>query len=229
MKFQLCFIFPVLFFISSRIFCQLAEGSEIIIIRHGLAEHNVKNIRNANPNHPNYTVCHLVEEGIQEVLATAMQLKKEGLTGDDVCMVYVSPLPRTRQTASIIMKELSINETKMVIEPMIIERQAGDLEGQPFTSLLDYDSSAQLETDEAVQARMQSFFDHIIDAHAGERATIIVVTHGLPAQLLGELISGSFVSMDTGEARRFYFDSESESEEETEVSCDMASGTCSIS
>jgi broad specificity phosphatase PhoE len=180
------------------------ENLEIIIIRHGQADHNVESTRNANPQHPHYKISHLTEQGKQEALAAARQLQEENLERSSFVAVYVSPLPRTQETAQILMEELGIPEEKKHIDSRITERQVGDFEGKPFAPLLDYDiiPESGIETQAEVKARIASFYDCVRRAH--REGKIIVVTHGSPAEMLGELISLKRTKIHTGQALTFY-------------------------
>lgn len=162
------------------------EASHVVIMRHGQAEHNVENFRSSNPSHPRYRVSHLTKLGRAEVLKTAKALKQRGLS---ITHVYASPLPRTRETARIVMKELGIPHSNLLTDKRLTERQAGDLEG---THISYKRLNARVETRERMKARVQSFYRDLDD-----KQTILIVTHGIPATLLSQAITKKSSNLKT--------------------------------
>lgn len=174
---------------------------ELIVMRHGEAENNVKNIYNSNPASPNYTRVDLTENGKKQVEATAKELKAQGLSNASIEAVYVSPLPRTVETANILIQEGLFSKDKLHIDPRLIEVQMGDLEGKTMLKTWDTSDAKKYhtETDEEIQKRMQQFYDSILTKHP--QGTIIVITHGIPAQKLMSLVEPNPPKLSTGEAK----------------------------
>ena len=112
----------------------------LILVRHGVSEHNQAcqilingkasyNYRfNSNPEHINYKPSYLLNEGKIQITETAKNLCNKGVDQFNA-IAYVSPLPRTQQSAEILCQHGVIG-TEYITDKRIIEAQAGELEGQ---------------------------------------------------------------------------------------------------
>jgi len=109
---------------------------EIYVVRHGQTEYNVKNIFQGHVNVP------LNEVGIQQAKETANKF-----VGKKIDKILVSPLERAIQTASYISQ---VTGVKISIEPRLIERNFGDIEGKPsrvdwnIQMMLDYEKNKRI-------------------------------------------------------------------------------------
>lgn len=179
------------------------DNRQIVIMRHGQSDHNVEKFCSSNTEHPGYRISNLTEAGKEQVLKTANRLKAAGFNDLNVAAVYVSPLPRTQQTAKILMDELDISQSKLKIDIRIIETQCGDLEGRAF--VLPWDNAVAAHYDHETKAdvtmRMNLFYADLLQDH--KENAILVVTHGLPAEVLCEIVSGGCMSIQTGDAYLF--------------------------
>lgn len=168
----------------------------LVLIRHGVSEHNravqiVKedgsvsyNYRfNSNPGHPNYRVSNLLEEGKVKLAETANKLYTNGIHAINTT-AYVSPLPRTQQSAEILIQHGVINEA-YTTDHRIIEVQAGELEGKfglhPEThqqvSRKDKDAN-QYEQREMVAVRVKDFILSMQNSISGtDTKNIVIVSH----------------------------------------------------
>lgn len=147
-------------------------------MRHGESDHNTESFYSTNPTHPQFRESYLTKRGEREVVDTAMALQKLGIV---ITAVYSSPLERTQATARIIMEKLNIPSDSLYLDVRLIERQAGNHEGMPMMDRLD----ASYETIKSIQQRLTSFYSEL---PRGEN--ILVVTHGTPARLLTEIVTG---------------------------------------
>lgn len=191
-----------LFMLSILLFCLplFAQDQKIIIVRHGDSDSNVEKVYNSNPDHANYKVSNLTDKGKKEIAETAKNLTSQGFKDNSIAVVFVSPLPRTRQTADILAKEGLFSPSKIKLDTRLVETQAGDLEGKPIVADEEFHNKENhTESDEQVKDRMQKFYDSIKDQYP--TGTIVVVTHGLPAVMLQEVISGSKDKFKTAEAK----------------------------
>jgi broad specificity phosphatase PhoE len=182
--------------------CSVADP-KVILMRHGEAMHNIEDVYNSNPASLNYTPAHLTESGRAQALASAKKLLEEGFTDDTISTVYVSPLPRTEQTAHILAATGLFSKDKIKTEPRIIEVQMGDLEGKPIIHAWQNSLADQyhVETDEQIDRRVQEFYNHLVSTH--QCGHVIVVTHGLVARKLAHLLGESKYKLTTGEAKVF--------------------------
>ncbi len=86
------------------------------VLRHGEAEHNVKNIASDSNNTPS----HLTEIGKSQIAKVAEQLKSKSID-----MVFVSPLMRTQETSQIIKDILNLKDEQIITDDRIREVQTG--------------------------------------------------------------------------------------------------------
>lgn len=131
---------------------------KLTIVRHGQTNYNVLRLNNADPN----IDVHLTKDGITEAKKIARQLKDESFDA-----IFVSELPRTKQTASY------INEFHHL--PLIEDARLNDIkngfEGKSVTEYHDMRNSsndpftfrvaANAESSEDVYERTESFLEHL--------------------------------------------------------------------
>lgn len=198
MKFINAILFTIFF--SAFSFSLYATEQQLIVIRHGEAGNNIEKVYNSNPEHPNYKSFNLTEAGIWATQKTAKDLLAEGFSNNNIAAVFVSPLPRTKQTADILVQQGLVSKGKIILDKRLIELNAGDLEGKP--TFAEWKSSFakdyHAESDEQVKNRIKEFYDSIL--HQYPEGNIIVVTHGLASKDLIELITRQIVNLSPGEA-----------------------------
>ena len=95
--------------------------NKYIFIRHGESEKNTKGILNSDGRTPNP----LTKKGIQQAKGAGKALK-----GVHIDMVISSPLPRTKETAQYICKEIGIDPETIIIDREFSETRMGDWEGK---------------------------------------------------------------------------------------------------
>lgn len=148
---------------------------EIYVVRHGQTEYNVKNIFQGHADIP------LNNIGLQQAEETAQKFKN---MKPDV--ILASPLQRTIQTAECIGK---ITGTPITIEPCLIERDFGDMEGKKgrpdwnIQMMLDYARNYDKEHIEPIQElfkRVYRFLDKITEECKEKQ--VVLVTHGAVSQ-----------------------------------------------
>lgn len=110
-----------------------SQKVHLVLVRHGVSEHNRAyqilkkdgtisyNYKyNSNPSHPNYKPSNLLEEGKEKLAETAKKLYDSGIHAINTT-AYVSPMPRTQQSAEILIqhsqesKEANDYESKEVL------------------------------------------------------------------------------------------------------------------
>jgi len=151
----------------------------LILVRHGKAESNEKNICSSYPEH---TLNPLTERGRKEVEETAQKIKKEFKKID---AIYASDLLRTRETAQILADELKIKN--IIFEKRLRETDFGDFNGKPiqeysdnFKSFKDrfLNPAPNGESFEDVTKRTRSLVKEIGEKHSGK--TVLIVGHQDP-------------------------------------------------
>lgn len=186
-----------------------AQSMELIICRHGEADHNVGGRYNANPGHPKYVEAHLTLAGVRQVRKLGETLKAIGVTTGNVCNVFSSPLPRTRESAKNVMEVLGVHEDCLVIEPGLIETQVGDREGQLIANYGDKDiwfpeqperfhGESRGEVKERVSRALERIRHHCRD----QDGYILLFSHGVPALLLLEVLTGRGERLETAGYRQ---------------------------
>ena len=148
---------------------------EIYVVRHGETDYNVKHVFQGHADIP------LNEVGIEQAKETALKFKDV-----NVDMILVSPLQRAIQTADYISK---ITGVPITIEQRLIERNFGDMEGQPnrddwnIKMMLDYQKNYDIENIEPIQSlfkRIYSFLNEITEKYKDKK--VVLVTHGAVSQ-----------------------------------------------
>lgn len=152
----------------------------LICIRHGEAEHNVKGIVNWDGRKK----FQLTEKGIKQATATAMKLRKE-----KVSAVFASPLFRCRMTAEIVNKyhKLPIN-----IDYRIRDHLIGIFEGRKGE---EFDKASEKdplnfrpeggETILEMVSRVEKFLDYLKKGF--DNKSVIVVTHACIIKVMRHL------------------------------------------
>lgn len=179
----------------------MSAERKLIVIRHGEADNNIEKVYNSRPDNANYKPYNLTDAGIQTVKKTAKELLADGFNDSNIIAVFVSPLPRTQQTADILVKKGLVSKDKIHLDKRLIEWNAGDLEGKPTLSVWkpSFSNEYNTKTEEHVKARVTKFYDYIITQFPQEN--IIVVTHGFPLRNLIEVATHQIVKLKPGEAK----------------------------
>ena len=195
MKFRM---FTILF---TFLLCSLNSAEQkLIVMRHGEAENNVQNVYNSSPTSPHYRVMSLTEKGKHQVQETAAKLKGKGFNNQNIEAVYVSPLPRTRQTAELLAETGLFSKDKIIVDGRLAETQAGELEGKPQVPSMSPATSSQFnfESDTQMKARLQSFYQALLQKH--QKGHVLAISHALPSKKLIEIVSEKKANFALGEA-----------------------------
>jgi len=185
------------------------SGNKYFVMRHGEAEHNVKNVCSSNRDFPH----HLTKKGEEQAIEAGRKLKNKKIDA-----IYCSPFIRTKETAKLIAKEIDFDENKIVFDDRIVEFNFGDFDSRPYEEYLEYDKSNvhnftdKLPNGESYQDSKNRVGDFIYDIDSKHKEkNILVVTHGifhevLPAVLEGADIKKSKLLIDTisPEIGKFY-------------------------
>ena len=181
------------------------ENIELVICRHGEAEQNVGGWYNSNPQHPKYIEAHLTTKGITQARELGEHLKSSGLSAGNVCNVFASPLPRTRESARQVMDVLGIPESNLAIEPGLIESQMGDRESRKIADYGDHDIWFPENPHGYKGESRKEVKDRVIEAFSGIRQQcsdrdryILLFSHGVPIYLLLEHLTGYGERLQTG-------------------------------
>jgi broad specificity phosphatase PhoE len=147
---------------------------KLYFARHGLTVMNIEG------NWSGTTETPLTKQGID-------QAKQAGMLAKDLGIDYIacSPLSRTKDTAKIIAKEIKYPVKNIHINPLLIERHFGELEGKPYKPDFNMDGIADVETVETILYRAKVALEwlHTVDAE-----NILVVSHGSFGRALRSLV-----------------------------------------
>lgn len=186
------------------------ESGGIILIRHGEGEHNVEGVLNSQPGHTNYTTKHLTALGREQTRATAEQLQEQGISGEKICQVLVSPLPRTQETASTLMGSMQIASSKKLTVDGLIENSAGDREGRKHDEFGEEDfwfaknpESFGGETVDEVIVRTRQVITDILNNSGCDLQSeyVLLVSHGMPIYVMLDLLTGKPEKIDPASFR----------------------------
>ncbi|MDB5264900.1 MAG: isoleucyl-tRNA synthetase, isoleucyl-tRNA synthetase [Parcubacteria group bacterium] len=153
------------------------NGNTFLVMRHGEAEHNIKNVLSCC----DFDKYGLTEAGKEQARASAENLKGKGIT-----LVYSSPFRRAKETAEITAEVLGLPKNSIVVDERLGELNFGELDEQPFAKLVEYRNGKLSAYDQKLPGG-ESYFDaknrfasfaYEVDA-ANKDAKILVVSHGV--------------------------------------------------
>ncbi|MDX8431572.1 MAG: histidine phosphatase family protein [Candidatus Algichlamydia australiensis] len=175
-----------------------ANIQSLVLVRHGEGEHNVKGIWSQT--------APLTEVGVEQVFQTGKDLLEQGLSSEKVSVVYVSPMPRTRQTAQALIDSGVIREEQLVFDERLAEIDAGSLEGEKFrpwgdADLWDLPFAEEVggETLAQVRDRIGSFLSELSKQEFEHH--VFVISHGSPLRELLGLLGHERIKLNTAEAK----------------------------
>jgi len=160
----------------------------LILMRHGQALHNVKDIVNPLPEHDRDNV--MTERGQRDVRAATQRLKRERIDA-----VLASSSFRAQETAKMVAREIGIDNVETV--PALDDIYVGGFEGQPISQFRQFFGNLDerfskkpkgAENLREVRVRVMSAVAAIRKKHAGRR--VLVVTHGDPSWVLMAAVQG---------------------------------------
>ena len=172
---------------------QSSNNNKYVLMRHGEAESNVKDIINAH----DLNLYGLTEKGVEQAKESALKLKGEIEKTGPITKIYCSDFRRTKETAKIVAETLGIDESKIIYDVRLRESDNGNLEGH-----LCSERTACFKTEEQrlyfgpgggesaydVKKRVGGFMYDIDSLNKDEN--VLVVTHGLPLRMIKEISKG---------------------------------------
>ncbi len=185
--------FVVMSLVSLNLFA-LSER-HVIVIRSAEAQHNIDATFNSDPREINYRVSNLTTRGKQQSNLAAERLAIHGFDNRNIVAVYVSPLPRAMQTATIMSNYGIFTMDKIHPDARLQNMLVGALEGRsqkeikqdPWHFSQGVSKKYEVETNRHVRNRMLAFYDEIESKH--KDGHVLIIGHGLPAmELLQEIV-----------------------------------------
>ena len=139
---------------------------KLYFIRHG------ESVANAEKWHSGRIDSPLTEKGRQQASRAGKKASAQGLSVD---LIVSSPLSRAFETAKIIAKELGYPEERIQLNPILVERDYGELSGKLWAPDIDMDGIADIETSEELTVRANEVIAWLKQIEAD---SILVVSHG---------------------------------------------------
>ncbi|MDQ3064734.1 MAG: histidine phosphatase family protein [bacterium] len=136
----------------------------LYFIRHGESEMNVSGLFAGHTDTP------LTQEGRRQAIKAGQAAKKLGIE-----YIFSSLLARAHDTARIVAKEIGFPETEIVLDPILMERFYGNMEGQPYSLDSHNNDFEGAETVTELLLRARQALDKI---EAIDAEIILVVSHG---------------------------------------------------
>lgn len=167
------------------------------LLRHGLAESNIKKILNSDPKKK----YKLTKEGVEQIKIAAKKLKK--ILGDEkLDLIFSSDIYRCRQTAEIVKKEINF-KGKVIFSSKLRDIKTGEWEGRSLEEFQNeflknpekylFEGPRKGESWNDFKKRMVDFVDEIEKKYQGKN--ILIVSHGDPLWAL----FGAFEGWDNNE------------------------------
>jgi uncharacterized phosphatase len=146
--------------------------------RHGLSELNVKGLFAGVTDTP------LTAEGRKQAKIAGKKAKSLPIEA-----IASSPLSRALETAQIIAKEVGISPQAIHVNKLLLERDFGSLEGQPWSPDLNLDGFSDLETVDSLMERAKLALEWL---HTFEEDNVLVVSHGAFGRALRSLLRDDY-------------------------------------
>ncbi len=175
---------------------EIAKRSKLrnryIVMRHGEALHNTKNICDSAGNPKNK----LTKKGKEQIMKSMMQFKKAH-PDSRVDVIFASPLERTRETARIVSEAWGMPPSAVLIEALIGEIRVGIFDGKKTEKYHNYFSSMEEKFTKAppegeslrdAKRRLAQFMRETESRYEGK--TIMVISHEYPIWLLESMLAG---------------------------------------
>lgn len=174
----------------------------IIFMRHGEATDNVKGLISDKEIY--WSI--LTDSGIKTVEESIKELP------DVIDKIYVSPLPRTIETAHLVYKRYK--ESKIVIENRIRELNYGKYSGQKNNEDLDNTRIKQVEGDYfirlgstgenrfEIESRLSEFLKDVYN-DSSSKDTILIISHGSVISYMKRILNIKTSHLKTGKVEEF--------------------------
>lgn len=156
----------------------------IFFVRHGLSVANRQHVVAGILDSP------LTAEGHDQARRTGMRLAQEGVIPD---VMIASPLSRAYETAKEIAKAVGYPVSDIVLEPLLVERSFGVLEGVAGAPLFEHYSYEEICSSEGVESLTAlATRAHAVWELAQRRpqGCVMLVGHGAFARSLRRVIRG---------------------------------------
>lgn len=159
------------------------SGNQYFLMRHGQARHNIEDAMDGSGRSDN----HITEEGKNKVRESAKKLRKK----TKIDLIVVSPLLRTRETATIVKEVFELPDSAVLVDNRLREVNFGEFEGRPLNEWSSFFGSIRERFNKApqegesymdIRRRVGDLLFEIERRYVGKK--ILFVTHKGPGWLL---------------------------------------------
>lgn len=152
---------------------------KIYYVRHGESQANVDGII-AGSEHE----APLTEKGKDQARKAGQELKDKKIE-----LIVSSPMERTRDTATIIAKEIGYDPAKIIDQKLFIELRSGPYSGKTFALRDEHLAQGKLlpgvESSESVHARIKEAFEWL---RGLDQQSIVIVSHGGTGRMVKTIV-----------------------------------------
>lgn len=163
------------------------SGNTYIVMRHGEAESNTKDIVSCDREGN-----HLTEKGKEEVRRTASKIESSSIDA-----IYTSPLMRAHETAEIMADALGISRSAIIVDERLRELDLGAFSGKPFAEFAAYRDTAAVNFTEPFPGgasyadAKRRFGEFLYEVESTVRdSRVLIVTHGAGLDSLATVCAG---------------------------------------
>jgi probable phosphoglycerate mutase len=151
----------------------------LYVCRHGESELNARGIYAGQTDTP------LTDRGREQARLAGQQA-----IGLEIDVIVASPLVRAHETAQIIAEQIDYPVEDILTTPLIMERNLGPLEGQPYTVGPEtVETCPDIEPDANLHGRARAALQYLDGLEA---ATVLIVSHGTFLTALNHVLGGQF-------------------------------------
>ncbi len=140
----------------------------------------------------------LTDKGRNQARKAGQFLRDKGIE-----LIVLSPMKRTRETATIIAQELGLDDDRLLENKLIIERSFGKYSNRPAIEYIRDLKTGKLdesiESNESLHQRVVEFLDWL---KARPETVILLVTHGATGRMI-KLVSQNLPHSDFHKIKRF--------------------------
>ncbi len=157
------------------------SGNTYFVMRHGEAENNVLHVANSDIS-KNFS---LTDAGKKKV-----EISGQKLVAEKIDMIYTSPFYRTKESANILGKILSISEKNIIEDDRLREYDFGDFDGKNMSEFLSYRQAnmsyhTKIPGGESFIDAKKRFGDFLFQIdQKNTNKNILIVTHGVGLETL---------------------------------------------
>ena len=164
------------------------SGNKYFVMRHGETQSNLDGLVDSLGD----SQTALTENGVEQVLKASQSLQDRKID-----LIISSPLVRTKETASIVQKDLGLSDESVIVDQRLCEMKIASYEGHTWGEFhKDFPKTEEFfdvkkdgdESYQDVKNRVGEFLYEIEEKYSNKN--ILILTHGAPAWLIFSVMEG---------------------------------------